>query len=266
MRYLPIISLLAVALTGCTTTPPDSPSYSILGLIKYKKQANTAEVANASTLKTIDYANTDPGKNRYRLGPVSIGSWVNQKEGSAFQQVTPTDPTAAIVYLYRIESNWNKQEIVAPNFFLNDQNIPSLVNNHYYWIELPAGTYRLNISRPVGVVHFQKGTAVDFSVEAGKKYFLRYEEQRFRGKPNKSDGLLQVGPLVQMPTQQGLAEISSTTLKTPGISFVKRDGLESVNLPVFNGQAQHKASKDNLAAKKKLHLTKPFKIWNPLTW
>ena len=266
MRYLPMISLLAVALTGCTTTPSDSPSYSVLGLIKYKKQANTAEVANASTLKTIDYANTDPEKNRFRLDPFSVGAWVNQKEGSVFKQVTPTDPNAAIIYLYRIESNWNRQEIVAPNFFLNDKRIPSLLNNHYYWVELPAGTYRLNISRPVGVIHFQKGTATDFNVEAGKQYFLRYEEQRFRGKPNKSEGLLQVGPLVQMPTQQGLAEIGSTTLKTPGLSFVKREGIESTNLPTFNGQAQHKVSKDHVADKKPLHLSKPFKVWNPLTW
>ncbi len=266
MRYLPIISLLAVALSGCTTTPSDSPSYSVFGLIKYKKQSNEEAVANASTLKTIDYENTDLHKNRFRLDPFSVGAWVNQKQGDVFKQITPTDPNAAIVYLYRIDSSWNRQEIVAPNFFLNDKRIPSLLSNHYYWIELPAGTYRLNISRPLGVIHFQKGTATDFNVEAGKQYFLKYEEQRFRGKPNNSEGLLKAGPLIQMPTQQGLAEISSTTLKTPGLSFVKREGLAPTDLAAFNQQTPRSVNKAHLEDKKRPHLQKPFKLWNPLTW
>ncbi|XID74476.1 hypothetical protein ACF3NA_08040 [Alkanindiges sp. WGS2144] len=131
MRYLPIISLLTVALTGCTTTPPDSPRYSIFGLIKYKQQPNEENVTNNSTLKTIDYAHTDLHKNRFRIDPFSVGAWVNQKQGEVFKQITPTDPNAAIVYLYRTDSSWNRQEIVAPNFFLNDQRIPSLLSNHY---------------------------------------------------------------------------------------------------------------------------------------
>lgn len=266
MRYLPIISLLAIALSGCSTTPSDSPSYSVFGLIKYKKQSNEDAVVNASTLKTIDYENTDMHKNRFRIDPFSVGAWVNQKQGDIFRQVRPTDPSAAIVYLYRIDSSWNRQEIVAPNFFLNDKRIPSLLNNHYYWIELPEGTYRLNISRPVGVIHFQKGTATDFRVEAGKQYFLKYEEQNFRGKPNNSDGLLKAGPLIQMPTQVGLSEINSTTLKTPGLSFVKREDLEPTELSVFNQQAPRKVNKAHLEEKKKLYLSKPFKLWNPLTW
>ena len=314
MRYLPMISLpmmtlLAVTLTGCATSPksdasrshkfdlfglikhkpadnadtaasseskpetstakanePQSHKFDLFGLIKYKPESNENAVVNNSTLKTIDYANTNAHKNRFRIDPFSVGAWVNQKQGDVFRQVTPTDPKSAIVYLYRPFSSWNREEIVAPNFFLNDKRIPSLLNNHYYWVELPEGTYRLNISRPVGVIHFQKGTAVDFAVEAGKTYFLKYEEQRFRGAPNNTEGLLKAGPLIQMPTQQALTEISSTTLKTPGFSFVKRDTVDRPELAVFNGKQPNAVSKKQLAEKPPLYLNKPFKIWNPLTW
>lgn len=275
MRYLPMISLpmmtlLAVTLTGCATAPKSDASrshkFDLFGLIKYKPESNEDAVVNHSTLKTIDYANTNAHKNRFRIDPFSVGAWVNQKQGDVFRQVTPTDPKSAIVYLYRPFSSWNREEIVAPNFFLNDKRIPSLLNNHYYWVELPEGTYRLNISRPVGVIHFQKGTAVDFAVEAGKTYFLKYEEQRFRGAPNNTEGLLKAGPLIQMPTQQALTEISSTTLKTPGFSFVKRDTVDRPELAVFNGKQPNAVSKKQLAEKPPLYLNKPFKIWNPLTW
>lgn len=270
MHYLPVITLLTAAFTGCATTPKANPpqdhKFDLFGLIKYKQQPNEEAISNPSTLKTIDYARTDPHKNRFRLNSFSVGGWVNQNQGEPFKQVMPTTANAAIVYFYRPHSSWNHQEIVAPNFFLNDQRIPSLLDNHYYWIELPAGTYRLNISRPVAVIHFQKGTAVDFSVEAGKSYFLKYEEQKFRGTPNNADGLLKAGPLMQMPTEQGLREISSTTLRTPGYSFVKRAPVDQPELAAFNGKAPDKVNQKQLEQKKQLHLDKPFKLWNPLTW
>jgi hypothetical protein len=69
-----------------------------------------------------------------------------------------------------------------------------------------------------------------------------------------------------MPTQQALTEISSTTLKTPGFSFVKRDTVDRPELAVFNGKQPNAVSKKQLAEKPPLYLNKPFKIWNPLTW
>ncbi|XID74474.1 hypothetical protein ACF3NA_08030 [Alkanindiges sp. WGS2144] len=95
---------------------------------------------------------------------------------------------------------------------------------------------------------------------------MRYEEQKFRGSPNNSENLLKAGPLMQMPTEQGLREISATTLKTPGLSFVKRQQPAQAELALFNGQQPHKVDKSHLAEKQQLHLAKPFKLWNPLTW
>lgn len=268
MRYLPIIMMLGIAVTGCSSMQPSKPiKFDLFGLIRETPKVENTAPENKSTLKTIDYANTDLDKNQYRLDAFSLGAWVNQKQGDVFKEVKPSSPDAAIVYLYRIDSRWNRQEILAPNFFLNDRRIPSLLNNHYYWIELPAGVYRLNVSHPLAILHFQEGSAADFEVKGGQTYFLRYEEQAFRGKPDKSLGLLQSKYLMQMPTDKGLEEIRSTQLKSPGLSFVDRRGQpEQASLPVFNEQKQRNVKSSHLEAVENPQTTKPFKLWNPLTW
>ncbi|MFX7567126.1 DUF2846 domain-containing protein, partial [Acinetobacter baumannii] len=80
---------------------------------------------------------------------------------------------AAVVYLYRPDTKWNRQEIAAINLFVNGKRIPSLLHNHYYWIELPAGTYRLSASRPLLGIHFQEPKYIDITVEAGTSYYLK---------------------------------------------------------------------------------------------
>lgn len=277
MRYLPITvlstsMLLGFGLVGCSSNPTQTTQptkvFTLFGLIKQKPKLENTAPPNTSTLRTMDYANTDLDHNQYKLDAFSVGGWVNQKDGDIFKAVKPTDPNSAIVYLYRIDSRWNRQEILAPNFFINEKRIPSLLNNHYYWIELPAGVYRLNVSHPLTILHFQEGTTVDFSVEAGQSYFLKYEEQNFRGKPDRSLGLLQKGPLMQMPTSLGLQEINSTRLKTPGYSFVRREKESLVqNLPNFNDKDSAKVKRNQVDDKATPPvITKPFKIWNPLTW
>src|SRR5690606_3989576 len=127
-----------------------------------------------STLKPVDF-NSEPGFiEQHRLGMFTIGAWVNQKLGQRFQPVQAQNDQAAIVYMYRPDSKWNRQEIVASSLFINSERIPSLLNNHYYWMELPVGTYRLSSSRPLGTQHFQKPKYLDFTVEAGQSYFIKY--------------------------------------------------------------------------------------------
>ena len=107
----------------------------------------------------------EPGMlEQYRFGMFTIGGWVNQTPGQCFHPVHAQNDQAAIVYMYRPDSKWNRQEIVASSLFMNSERIPSLLNNHYYWVELPTGTYRLSTSRPLGVQHFQKPKYLDFTV------------------------------------------------------------------------------------------------------
>lgn len=151
--------------------------------------------------------------------------------------------------------------MVAPNFFLNGERIPSLISNHYYWLELAEGHYRLTISRPLGVIHFQKPVVADFKVSAGQQYFLKYEEEKFRGSPDHNLGLLRAGPLIQMPVKQGLREIRTTQLKSPGLNFAAfTDAQGKLTEP------KRKIVKQNYEEGEELALKKRFKLWNPLTW
>lgn len=98
-------------------------------------------------------------------------------------------------------------------------------------------------------------------MEAGGQYFVKYEEEKFRGGPNGEAGLLRVGPLMQMPTRQGLKEIAMTQLKTPGLNFVAEvtaDGRVIKPKEKIKGEP-YKVSDD-------VHLGQQFKLWNPMTW
>lgn len=208
-----------------------------------------------STLKPVDTEHEPGLLEQYRFGMFSIGGWVNQKMGQRFQLVQAQDEQAAIVYLYRPDSKWNRQEIVASSLFINSERIPSLLNNHYYWVELPAGTYRISTSRPVGVQHFQKPKYLDFTVQAGQSYFIKYDEENLSTRREVS------GPLIMVPEKTGLNEIAYTQLKSESYNFVALDQK--------SGKLRKKAQKLKPAKydpAEDVQLTKPFKIWNPLTW
>ncbi|WP_180174213.1 DUF2846 domain-containing protein [Acinetobacter sp. YH01022] len=208
-----------------------------------------------STLKPVNTENEPGLLEQYRFGMFSIGAWVNQKIGQRFQPVQAQNDQAAIVYLYRPDSKWNRHEIVASSLFINSEHIPSLLNNHYYWVELPAGTYRISTSRPVGVQHFQKPKYLDFTVQAGQSYFIKYDEENLTTRREVS------GPLILMPEKMGLNEIAYTQLKSESYNFVALDQN--------SGKLRKKAQKLKPAKydpAEDVQLTKPFKLWNPLTW
>ena len=208
-----------------------------------------------STLKPVDF-NSEPGFiEQHRLGMFTIGAWVNQKLGQRFQPVQAQNDQAAIVYMYRPDSKWNRQEIVASSVFINSERIPSLLNNHYYWMELPAGTYRLSSSRPLGTQHFQKPKYLDFTVEAGQSYFIKYDEENLSTRREVS------GPLMIVPEKAGLNEIAFTQLKSESLNFVAQDQN--------TGKVRKKAQKikpEKYEMATEVQLTQPFKIWDPRTW
>ena len=265
MRYLMILMCTAT-MAGCASTGSETNLWN--KWFAQDKAPKKTLIENNSTLPDVDFGKELGLTDKYFLGKFTIGSWVNQKPGQLYQPVNIRHPDAAIVYFYRTDSRWNRAEIVAPNFFLNGERIPSLLNNHYYWIELPAGTYRLSTSRPVALAHFQDPKIADFSVEAGQSYYLRYEEQKFRGSPDASLGLLKAGPFMQVTTEQGREEIRSTQLKSPGLSFVKYDDIKQVTVLSENihDQKYQSVNKNQLSDKPHPVLKKPFSLVDPRTW
>ncbi len=248
MRYFSLIFISSMVLVGCQS----------------HKQAPVEKKSNlVSTLKPVNFEKEPTKLDQYGVTSFSTGSWVRQTPAPYFKLVKPQNPEAAVVYLYRPDSKWNRQEIIATNFYLNGKRIPSLISNHYYWLELPEGSYRLTLSRPLSVVKFQKPRVVDFSVEAGKQYFIKYEEEQFRGGPNGDGGaeLLRSGPIMQMPTKDALREIGMTQLKSPGLNFVA-----TVNERGHVIKPKEEIKGEKYKVSDDIHLEQPFKIWNPLTW
>ncbi|QIO09822.1 DUF2846 domain-containing protein [Acinetobacter lanii] len=250
MRYWAFMLLASTGLVAC-------------GHVLTETSAQQSQII--STLGPVDFSEK-PGLissklDQYKVAGFSTGSWVNQQPGQFFKIVKPQHPHAAVVYLYRPDSKWNRQEIIAPSFFLNGKKIPSLISNHYYWIELAEGDYRLSLSRPLAVMHFQKPLVANFSVKAGQHYFLKYEEEQFRGGPNGDADLLRVGPLMQMPTKQALKEIGMTQLKSPGLNYVAEVASDGKVI-----KSREKIDSGKYKASDDVRLNKPFKVYDPRTW
>jgi hypothetical protein len=271
MRYLPAVLMLGIGLSGCSTMQSVRDKLPVIGT----STVSDPQVRHKPELPNVDTTVPETFVERLKPHGFDLGAWIKRSDGPEFlrsdgplfQPVPALDQKAAIVYLYRPSSHWNFQEILAPSFFLNGKRLPSLINNHYYWLELPAGTYRLSVRRPIGFVYFQKGTVVDFQVDSGKTYYLRYDEQSFRGRPNRELGLLQKGPISQMPEKMALEEIRMTTLNTPGYSFVANPDLaRGLVLSSFNGQTKKPVPEDRVTKKDNVVLGLPLKLWNPLTW
>lgn len=250
MRTIFLIFFSSSTLIACSHAPNSVATSS-------NQLVSTLEAVNFSAPPSFVKTKLD----QYKVAGFSVGSWVNQQPGQFFKLVQPQHQNAAVLYMYRPDSKWNRQEIIAQSFFLNGKRIPSLISNHYYWIELAEGDYNLSLSRPLTVLHFQKPISANFSVQAGQQYFLKYEEEQFRGGPNGDANLLRVGPLMQMPTRQALKEIGMTQLKSPGLNYVAQvtPSGQIVKSSETIDSGKYKVSDD-------VHMKQPFKLWNPMTW
>jgi hypothetical protein len=226
-----------------------------LGLLGCHKKEVAQQTSPPTTLKVLDLEKKPSFAEQHRMGMFTIGGWVNQKLGTAFEMIKPQHPEAAVVYLYRPDSKWNRQEIVAASLFLNKEHIPSLLHNHYYWVELPAGQYRLSTSRPIGAMHFQKPKYLDFTVEAGQSYFIKYDEENVKTRRETS------GPLIPVAQEIGLTEIAFTQHKTKSFNFVAEDPVTG---KIRKKSQVIKPVKYDM--QNDVHLVQPFKLWDPRTW
>lgn len=200
MRYLIIALSCATLLAGCQSSS--------------HLEKNSGELT--ATLPKVD-VDKEPGLLINIVQGLHCRGWVNQKLGQTFAPVKPQNEQAAVVYLYRPDTKWNRQEIAAINLFVNGKRIPSLLHNHYYWIELPAGTYRISASRPLLGIHFQEPKYIDITVDAGASYYLKYDEE------NKMDRSEHTGPFMLMQDNIGRREIAFTELKSSSYNFVAED-------------------------------------------
>lgn len=220
------------------------------------------------TLKKVDTTKPEPFIKRFGVGGNDFGGWLEfEEKGSYFKPAKRQHPDSAMIYMYRTNSRWSQQEVMPASIFLNGQRIRSLINNHYYWIEIPAGTYRMAIRRPLPPVYFQKGTLLDFQVEAGKTYYLKYAEEYHIAPPDKSLGLLFKRPIMQMPEKLALKELSGTRLKTQGYTFIDNPNfVTGYQLAPANGKPMSLVKSDRVSKNINNQVKVKFKYYNPITW
>lgn len=277
MRTICLTLIIALPLTACGSVKSRVADFKEkMPLIGHGGKMSDPRVNAKPELDPIDISKPEKFTERFKPHGFSLGSWImrpdNPKiirsDGPLFQPVPALEKSkVAVVYFYRPDSVWNRQEILAPSFFLNKQRMPSLINNHYYWLELPPGEYRLVTRRPIANVYFQKGHTLDFKVEAGQTYYLRYDEENTRPKPDDSLGLIKSGPFQQVTRSIAMEDLRMTTLNTPGYSFVDNpDPARELSLPTFNDQPKKPVESARVIEKQKVIVGLPFKFWNPLTW
>ena len=238
MRYL-ILSLSCMGmLAGCQSHKAVEENPTVL----------------TATLPPVDTAKEPGLTDQYRVGALTVGGLVNQKLGPFFSPNKAQNEKAAVVYLYRPDTRWNRQEIAAANLFINGYHIPSLLHNHYYWLELPAGTYRISVSRPLAGLHFQKPKYLDFTVDASQTYYIKYDEE------NKIARSEHTGPFMITADKVALNEIAFTRLKSSSYNFVAQDASGKVR------SEPQELKPEKYDEKSEVLLQKPFKLWNPLTW
>ena len=213
---------------------------------------------------------TEPVKftDRIKLAGFSFGSFLDINEkGTGFQPMIRTRSDSAIVYMYRPDSSWNRSETVAASIFLNDKRLKSLLNNSYYAMEVPPGTYRLAVSRPLLNLYFQKGTVADITLQPGQDYFIKYAEQYNEPKPDNAEGLLFARPLIQVPNPVGLKQISTTINKTPNYRFVQNPNqVQAVKQKSLMLDKQNTVGKGYTSESEPLSPKRPVKLYNPGTW
>lgn len=97
-----------------------------------------------------------------------------------------SDPTLALIHVYRPASDWARQELEAPGVFLDNRRIGRLPSDSYMSLLAQPGSYKIEMRRPLFGLHwtlladgpfdFNRIASFTLEVEPGKQYFLRYDE------------------------------------------------------------------------------------------
>lgn len=97
-----------------------------------------------------------------------------------------SDPTLALLYIYRPRSDWASQELEAPGVFVDNQRIGRLPSDSFMRLQAQPGSYKIEMRRPLFGTHwtlladgpfdFTRIASFTLELEPGRQYFLRYSE------------------------------------------------------------------------------------------
>ncbi|MEQ6886982.1 DUF2846 domain-containing protein [Salicola sp. Rm-C-2C1-2] len=112
------------------------------------------------------------------------GAFVRDVDGEHFRPVPKhrwDSDDHALLYLYRPQSEWGDQELMAPSFYVDGHHYVNLRSGGYTWLEILPGTRELDMHRPFFGIEglgspFSHILDAELAMEAGEIYFLRYSE------------------------------------------------------------------------------------------
>ena len=168
--------------------------------------------------------------------PRTPGAFIQAAGGNTFEPMDTLDPRNAMVYVYRPGNQWGFEELQAPTFFIEEEQLFGLKSGAYSWLELHAGEYDFYARRPLSILFLDTILDVPLEVEGGRTYFLRYSEDdpvdlsRFE---NEERELQQAGPLQQVPEHFAREEINHMRLDEPGIYYGGSDYTEPRWAPFY---------------------------------
>lgn len=114
----------------------------------------------------------------------STGSFLHPVSGHDFVHIGNDEWNSrnALIYFYRTHSQWAADEIEAPSVYIDDKHYFNLRNDSFTWLEVGPGERHIAMRRPLlgleGLGSFSLSLIADatLNVEAGKVYYLRYNE------------------------------------------------------------------------------------------
>ncbi len=154
--------------------------------------------------------------------PRTPGAFIQAAGGNTFEPMDTLDPRNAMVYIYRPGTQWGYEELQAPTFFIEQQQLFGLKSGAYTWLELHAGQYEFYARRPLSVLFLDTILDIPLEVEGGKTYYLRYSEDdpvNLNMFGDLADDLQEAGPLQQVPEGYARQEIANLRLDEPGVYY-----------------------------------------------
>ena len=155
--------------------------------------------------------------------PKTPGAFVQAAGGETFEPMDTLDPRNAMVYIYRPGNQWGFEELQAPTFFIEQQQLFGLKSGAYTWLELHSGEHEFYARRPLSILFLDTILEIPLEVEGGRTYYLRYSEDDpldLDALANESGKELQeAGPLQQVPRHVAREEIANMRLDEPGVYY-----------------------------------------------
>jgi len=122
----------------------------------------------------------------------SVGGFLHPVSGHDFVHIDSEtwDQNNAVLYFYRPHSQWAAEEIESPSVYIDDKHYFNIRNNSFTWLEVKPGERHIAMRRPLlgleGLNSFSLSLIADatLKVEAGKMYYLRYNELEEPAQPH----------------------------------------------------------------------------------